>query len=145
MSSGYDWYLLSRYHFKCNSPVLLVKSGFSIVEKSFFYSHYYSMMEIPLLLYHSRSSCFKILSVLSLVTQINLMGECKKDVTPLLTHWSYIFLAQTHRIRPACIPKTRHCWPCHCSACTAMSAGCFHGWLSILEKHRVCHKIMLMA
>ena len=25
------------------------------------------------------------------------MGECKKDVTPLLTHWSYIFLALTHR------------------------------------------------
>ena len=25
------------------------------------------------------------------------MGYCKKDVTPLLTHWSYIFLALTHR------------------------------------------------
>ena len=25
------------------------------------------------------------------------MASCKKDVTPLLTHWSYIFLAQTHR------------------------------------------------
>ena len=25
------------------------------------------------------------------------MGWCKKDVTPLLTHWSYIFLAPTHR------------------------------------------------
>ena len=25
------------------------------------------------------------------------MGKCKKDVTPLLTHWSYIFLALTHR------------------------------------------------
>ena len=25
------------------------------------------------------------------------MGECKKDVTLLLTHWSYIFLALTHR------------------------------------------------
>ena len=24
------------------------------------------------------------------------MGQCKKDVTPLLTHWSYVFLAQTH-------------------------------------------------
>ena len=24
------------------------------------------------------------------------MGLCKKDVTPLLTHWSYAFLAQTH-------------------------------------------------
>ena len=26
-----------------------------------------------------------------------LMGQCKKDITPLLTHWSYIFLALTHR------------------------------------------------
>ena len=25
------------------------------------------------------------------------MGQCKKDVTPLLTHWSYVFLALTHR------------------------------------------------
>ena len=29
------------------------------------------------------------------------MGECKKDITPLLTHWSYIFLALTHqRMKP---------------------------------------------
>ena len=25
------------------------------------------------------------------------IGWCKKDVTPLLTHWSYVFLALTHR------------------------------------------------
>ena len=25
------------------------------------------------------------------------MGWCKKDVTPLLTHWSYVFLALTHQ------------------------------------------------
>ena len=25
------------------------------------------------------------------------MGWCKKDVTPLLIHWSYVFLALTHR------------------------------------------------
>ena len=25
------------------------------------------------------------------------MGYCKKDVTPLLLHWSYVFLALTHR------------------------------------------------
>ena len=30
--------------------------------------------------------------------QYNSMGECKKDVTPLLTHWSYVFLALNHRI-----------------------------------------------
>ena len=27
----------------------------------------------------------------------NSMGYCKKDVTPLLMHWSYVFLAITHR------------------------------------------------
>ena len=25
------------------------------------------------------------------------MGQRKKDVTPLLTHWSYVFVALTHR------------------------------------------------
>ena len=25
------------------------------------------------------------------------LAKCKKDVTPLLTHWSYVFLALTHR------------------------------------------------
>ena len=25
------------------------------------------------------------------------MAKCNKDITPLQTHWSYIFLAQTHR------------------------------------------------
>ena len=29
--------------------------------------------------------------------QLILLGECKKDITPLLTHWSYVFLALTHR------------------------------------------------
>ena len=26
------------------------------------------------------------------------MGKCKKDVAPLLMHWSYVFLALTHRL-----------------------------------------------
>ena len=26
------------------------------------------------------------------------MGLCNKDVTPLLTHWTYVFLALTHRL-----------------------------------------------
>ena len=30
-------------------------------------------------------------------TDIISTGECKKDVTPLLTHWSYVFLALTLR------------------------------------------------
>ena len=25
------------------------------------------------------------------------MGQCKRDVTPLLTHWCYVFLALTHQ------------------------------------------------
>ena len=31
------------------------------------------------------------------IVEITPMGLCKKDVTPLLTHWGYIFLALTHR------------------------------------------------
>ena len=31
------------------------------------------------------------------ITRVISMGQCKKDVTPLLVHWSYIFLALTHR------------------------------------------------
>ena len=31
-------------------------------------------------------------------TDLNSMGYCKKDVTPLLTHWSCVFLALIHRI-----------------------------------------------
>ena len=30
-------------------------------------------------------------------TQSILMGQCKNDITPLLTHWKYLFLALTHR------------------------------------------------
>ena len=30
--------------------------------------------------------------------EIKSMGQCKKGVTPLRTHWSYVFLALTHRI-----------------------------------------------
>ena len=34
------------------------------------------------------------------------MGECKKDVTPVLMHWSYVFLALTHR---RCPIESQHC------------------------------------
>ena len=32
-----------------------------------------------------------------------MMGECKKDITPLLTHWSYAFLALTHPNDKPCL------------------------------------------
>ena len=35
-------------------------------------------------------------SVWYIITHIRSKGKCKKDVTPLLTHWSYVFLALTH-------------------------------------------------
>ena len=35
-------------------------------------------------------------SKLTSISVTILMGQCKKDVTPLLTHWSYVFLALTH-------------------------------------------------
>ena len=31
------------------------------------------------------------------ISVIKTMGSCKKDVTPFLTHWSFVFLALTHR------------------------------------------------
>ena len=33
-------------------------------------------------------------------TNIISMGQCKKEVTPLLTHWSYVFLTLIHRYGP---------------------------------------------
>ena len=42
------------------------------------------------------------------------MGWCKKDVTPLLTHWSYVFLALTHRCNHDDVIKWKHFpryWP----------------------------------
>ena len=44
------------------------------------------------------------------------MGWCKKDVTPLLTHWSYVFLALTHGYvistsRHLCGPMLSSWWP----------------------------------
>ena len=58
------------------------------------------------------------------------MGECKKDVTPLLTHWSYVFLALTHRH----FPFQTHITPltvlysssssCNICTCKRSSANC---------------------
>ena len=33
----------------------------------------------------------------SILATYILMGKCKKDVTPLLMHWSFVFLALTHQ------------------------------------------------
>ena len=38
-----------------------------------------------------------VFAVVRCVTDVISMGWCKKDVTPLLTHWIYVFLALTHR------------------------------------------------
>ena len=38
------------------------------------------------------------------------MGWCKKDVTPLLTHWSYLFLALTQRCIPEEPGQYHWCW-----------------------------------
>ena len=44
------------------------------------------------------------------------VGKCKKDVTPLLTHWSYIFLALTHQY--------------YCQACVCL-------WLTLVTLWRM--------
>ena len=36
-------------------------------------------------------------------------GFCKEDVTPLLTHWNYVFLALTHRSGDSGISTTSRC------------------------------------
>ena len=38
----------------------------------------------------------------TLIYQIS-MGQCKKDVTPLLAHWCYVFLALTHGYGLQCL------------------------------------------
>ena len=45
------------------------------------------------------------------------MGYCKKDLTPLLMHWSYIFLALTHRY--VCQMETKAGSVCVC-VCVAL-------------------------
>ena len=55
-----------------------------------------------------------------------LMGQCKKDVTPLLTHWSYVFLALTHRyILYFLLPK----YVCDIEMCVSCRITQQKGWL----------------
>ena len=55
-----------------------------------------------------------------------LQGLCKKDVTPLLTHWSYVFFALTHRFvsssSPACMWRR---WPQGAPVCLAAGFVCY--------------------
>ena len=52
-----------------------------------------------------------LLGVLQLFALIISMGQWKKDVYPLLTHWSYVFLALAHRcIEAALVPGAPWNW-----------------------------------
>ena len=46
-------------------------------------------------IYHQTAPTDRALNIIS-------MGKYKKDVTPLLTHWSYVILALTHRYHENC-------------------------------------------
>ena len=46
---------------------------------------------------HTSLSEVSGLALVSATWNIISMGWCKEDRTPLLTHWSYVFLALTHR------------------------------------------------
>ena len=48
----------------------------------------------PKLLYTHKKTGW---NCVQLEDHITLMGKCKKDVTPLLRQWSYVFLALTHQ------------------------------------------------
>ena len=64
-----------------------------------------------------------IANALELRLSCTSMNECKKGVTPLLTHWSYVFLALTHRRDDHYGPRLqdglngymRWSWPFGCS------------------------------
>ena len=75
------------------------------------------------------------------------MGECKKDVTPLLTHWSYVFLALTHlyvgwlealqRLDDVCLPQiisnskrsySSYQLTCLCIWVRSRNCGCLVTW-----------------
>ena len=50
---------------------------------------------IPTISLRWSDHCLRLMTGKSI--SIRLMGHCKKDITPLLTHWSYVFLALTHQ------------------------------------------------
>ena len=59
-------------------------------------THQHSMIYIVILLFFA----IPTVDVLTRNKHFNGIGLCTKDVTPLLTHWSYVFLALTHRFVP---------------------------------------------
>ena len=58
-----------------------------------------TILETKIVFWRKWSSCSRVNKGHKVVPMIeNIpMGWCKKDVTPLLTHWSDVFLALTHR------------------------------------------------
>ena len=54
---------------------------------------------------------------LFLVQHLISVGKCKKDITPLLTHWSYIFLAQPIDMYPTLVSVTWYEISCYKRLC----------------------------
>ena len=51
------------------------------------------------------------------------MGQCKKDVTPLLTQWSYVFLALTHRYKAQAEGIVCHLLESYCASLSASASS----------------------
>ena len=87
------------------------------------------------------------------------MGECKRDVTPLLMHWSYVFLALTHRYAAHRMGRSLLFW-CQgyfnslapgrfdCNFENAILTVLFHRFVSsdvvIIMPWDECHRTLLM-
>ena len=78
------------------------------------------------------------------------MAKCKKDVTPPLTHWSYVFLALTPQYALPCafllqsiVPSPGHsacldwcqCCSHHRSHVVCYQSNTYHNWNLILKNH----------
>ena len=61
-------------------------------------------------------------------------GLVKKDVTPLLTHWSYVFLALTHR---CVISKSRFIFCLWLSEILKNEKRCYMCWILLSERQKM--------
>ena len=64
-----------------------------------------------------------LISTVCLSVYVISMGQCKKDITPLLTHWSNVFLALTHRYWIAW-KKTGYVSTSHIAYCKISNRRC---------------------
>ena len=99
------WYLISATQVRIQVTYKLVNSSTLGMLKGWqpFFSLYLSSVRWLRL-------SVRLHGVQTIKTYRWLSSKCKKDATPLLTHWSYVFLALTHRY---CILWLHYIWACN--------------------------------